>query len=203
MTAPIFLSASIPDPLRHARYCGTADNVAIREAVRALALHVLPRTALVFGGHPAISPLILQIAQRLHRMARVTIFQSAFFASAVPNEARAFKNLVVVPGVDRDRAASLKAMREAMIRSGQFAAGVFVGGMEGVEEEYEIFRRIHPEAAAYAVASTGAAARLIFEKCRSQAPSAAALANSHSYSALFRRLLSGPPDRPNRRKRRS
>lgn len=203
MMAPVFLSASIPDPLRHERYCGTADNVAIREAVRALAMQVLPRTELVFGGHPAISPLILQIAQRLRRMSRVIIYQSAFFASALPSEARAFKNLILVPEVDRDRSASLKAMREAMIRSKHFGAGVFIGGMEGVEEEFEIFRRIHAEAAAHAVASTGAAAKLIFDRCRSQAPNDEALANNHSYTVLFSRLLSGSLSRQDRRRRRS
>lgn len=56
--APVFLSASIPDPARDKRYFGTGDTIAIRDAVIALVSVVLPRTKLVFGGHPAITPLV-------------------------------------------------------------------------------------------------------------------------------------------------
>jgi hypothetical protein len=61
----VFLSASIPLPSRNATYFNTADIVAIRDAVRALTIVVIEQKAqLVFGGHPAISPMIrLQIAR--------------------------------------------------------------------------------------------------------------------------------------------
>ena len=64
-TRRIFLSASVPLPLRNAAYFNTADVIAIRDAVRALMLVIIEQKAeLVFGGHPAISPMIrLQIAQ--------------------------------------------------------------------------------------------------------------------------------------------
>ena len=40
-----------------------------------------------------------------------------------------------------------------MIQSAKFAAGVFIGGMEGVEQEYELFVRAHPKALALPVAT--------------------------------------------------
>jgi len=60
--APVFLSASVPDPSRHAAYFQTARPARIREAVTQLARVVLPHGLLVFGGHPAISPLVLKEA---------------------------------------------------------------------------------------------------------------------------------------------
>ena len=54
----IFLSASIPSPERDRKYYDTADIVAIRDAVRALATVVIPKAHLIWGGHPSITPLI-------------------------------------------------------------------------------------------------------------------------------------------------
>jgi hypothetical protein len=51
-----------------------------------------------------------------------------------------------------------------MIGARNFDAAVFLGGMEGVEIEYDIFRRLHPNKPAYPVASTGAAARILSER---------------------------------------
>jgi hypothetical protein len=53
-----------------------------------------------------------------------------------------------------------------MISAHHFDAAVFLGGMEGVETEYDTFRRLHPNKPAYPVASAGAAARTLFEKYR-------------------------------------
>ena len=50
----IFLSASIPDPERDRIYYDTADIVAIRDAVRALATVIIPHSKLIWGGHPSM-----------------------------------------------------------------------------------------------------------------------------------------------------
>lgn len=54
----IFLSASIPFPDRDKRFYDTSDIIAIRDSVRALATVVIPHAKLIWGGHPAITPLI-------------------------------------------------------------------------------------------------------------------------------------------------
>jgi hypothetical protein len=88
-------------------------------------------------------------------------------------------------------------MRRQMIGSEQFVAGVFIGGMEGVEDEYRLFRAAHPSVKALPVASTGAAALIIYERERASLPED--LLVDLAYPTMFRRLL-GPPfkssDRP-------
>ena len=191
----IFLSASVPLPSRNAAYFNTADVVAIRDAVRALTLVIIEEKAeLVFGGHPAISPMIrLQIAQTGQPVGdRVVMFQSRFFDRVFPDDNAAFERIIYTDAVDGDRQRSLVHMRETML-SGFFDCGIFIGGMEGVEEEYEMFRRIQKGDPSYPVASTGAAAAILFDAditIRSQHPE---LRTELSYISLMRTLVSSPP----------
>lgn len=186
----VFLSASVPDPRRDPSYFDTADLTAIREAVHALVQVVLPRRRLVFGGHPAISPFVLLEARSLGLEARVVIYQSEFFRAEVPKEAIAFPHLTWTDAVDGDRAKSLRLMRDAMLDGHTFTAGVFVGGMDGVEEEFARFRARWPEVPAYPVASTGAAAKALFD--RGEGPTDAgvrrALESDVVYAAMFGEL---------------
>lgn len=194
VTAKYFLSASIPDPRREPRYYETADLTAIREAITAITTVVVKRGELVFGGHPAISPLVLIVATVFDAMDRVQIYQSEYFRDEIPPESLAFRRAVWTPTVNGDRNASLIAMRTSMINGGSFAAAFFVGGMEGVEEEFRLFRDRWPQTPVYPVASTGAAAKILFEKW---APSQRSLAvdqiqqlrDDVVYAALFERLL--------------
>ncbi len=55
---PVFLSASEPYQGRDREYLDSRNIGNLREAIRALCAHVLPRGKLVFGGHPAITPLV-------------------------------------------------------------------------------------------------------------------------------------------------
>jgi len=66
MTPPVFLSASEPYPARAREYFESQNLANIRAAIRALCAHVLPHQPLVFGGHPAITPLVRGIAERIH-----------------------------------------------------------------------------------------------------------------------------------------
>ena len=54
-------------------------------------------------------------------------------------------------------------MRERMISENEFAAAVFIGGMEGIKAEYDMFISKHPTALILPIASTGAATKLIYE----------------------------------------
>src|SRR5580692_8712294 len=65
MTDAIFLSAGVPDPKRGPQYAKTADTVAITAAVSALVHVTLGRRLLVWGGQPAITPMIWVIAEGL------------------------------------------------------------------------------------------------------------------------------------------
>jgi SLOG cluster3 family len=47
-----------------------------------------------------------------------------------------------------------------MIAFASFSAGVFIGGMEGIIDECELFMKLCPDAKILPVASTGAVAKL-------------------------------------------
>jgi hypothetical protein len=160
----VFLSASVPLPERDRRFFETADVLAIREAIKALVEVVLPVGRITCGGHPAITPLLaLFVREAGVTRDHLTVYQSAFFQGAFPGENDQFTNVVIVPTVSNDREKSLLAMRRQMIRSRQFAAGVFIGGMEGVLAEARLISEIHPGTALLPIASTGAAARELFD----------------------------------------
>jgi SLOG cluster3 family len=187
----IFLSASVPLPSRDAVYFSTADVIAIRDAVRALTMVVVEEEIqLVFGGHPAISPMIrLQIAQSGTPVGeRVVMYQSRFFERVFPEDNVAFERVELVDAVPGDRDASLAAMRAAMLGQ-EFKSGIFIGGMEGVEDEYVMFRRLHPTATAFPVASTGAAAGRIFDADAGLQRAHPELRDEISYLSLMRGLV--------------
>ena len=188
----VFLSASVPLPTRNPAYFATADVLAIRDAVRALAIVVAEVEAeLVFGGHFAITPLIrLQIAQAgAPRVGdRFVLFQSRFFTASFPRDNTSFERVEFVDEVPNDHGASLLRLREAMLAD-PFDVGVFIGGMEGVEDEYELFRRIQPEARAFPVASTGAAAAAIFNRDPDLQRDHPELRDEISYLALMRGIV--------------
>jgi hypothetical protein len=184
----IFLSASIPDEKRNEVYFKTADVIAIRDSVRALATVVIPKTRLIWGGHPAITPLIRYVMERMEYSIRehVTLYQSNFFQDKFPEDNFDFENVIITPE-NVDRESSLKDMRYEMIVKNKYRAGIFIGGMEGVEEEFYMFREVQPEALILPIASTGAAARIIYDKLEKKPDER--LTNDYAYMTLFRHLL--------------
>ncbi len=188
----IFLSASVPLPSRNPVYFNTADVIAIRDAVRALTMVVTEENIqLVFGGHPAISPMIrLQIAQTGTPVGeRVIMYQSRYFERVFPDDNASFEHVEMIDAVPGDREASLLSMRAAML--GQiFQSGIFLGGMEGVEEEYAMFRQLHPNVPVFPVASTGAAAGKIFDADTELQREHPELRDEISYLSLMRGLVS-------------
>jgi hypothetical protein len=208
MKGPIFLSASVP-------YRGPAhylsDPVAVREAVRALVAHSVARGPLVFGGHPAITPLVWEAARSLNAADSVYIYQSEKYQALIPREAAFFNNLVWTPPVLKsspdpadpfDAAKSLAVMRDWMICKRTvparqltlppFEAGVFIGGMDGVEAEFDLFQHHYPQAPAFPIASTEGAARLLLDRPNVLAtlrPVQDLLREELNYRDVFRTLL--------------
>jgi hypothetical protein len=161
----VFLSASVP-VVGRGTYYETADPFLIQTAVRELVVAVIDRRRLVWGGHPAITPMIWAICEDLgvDYADRVVLYQSKYFEDRFPEENARFKNVVYVDAVAGDLEASLRRMREEMIGRKDLWAAVFIGGMEGVEIEYTMFGQLHPGAKVLAVASPGGAARGLAEK---------------------------------------
>lgn len=186
----IFLSASIPLFDRNPKFYDTADIIAIRDAVRALAAVVIPNAHLVWGGHPSITPMIRYVMRRMDSDLKqhVTLYQSSFFKEFFPPDNLDFENVIITETVAEDRERSLYIMRQKMFKENEFAAAIFIGGMEGIFDEYMLFRAAHPNALILPIASTGAAARILFEN--GEVPYNERLTGDYAYMALFRDLLS-------------
>lgn len=187
----IFLSASVPLPTRDPVYFQTADVVAIRDAVKALALEILGNGSITFGGHPAITPLLALMLREAFpaRRGHIILYQSEFFLGQFPPENDEFIDVRITPSVNGDRQASLDLMRRTMLGSIPFDVGVFIGGMDGVVEEFHLFRELHPNAPVYPIASTGGAAALLFKEIDGLDPS---LLSEITYPTLFRTILRTP-----------
>lgn len=184
----IFLSASIPMPGRDPKYIGSADVIAIRDSVLALASVVLPYFRLVWGGHPSITPLIAQVLRHYGKEVNnhVTLYQSSYFERFFPLENESVAHIVKTKDLG-DRNDSLFEMRSRMICDNKFVAAFFIGGMEGVEEEFKMFTSFHKDAKIYPIASTGAAAKLIYDT--SPAHFDERLVTELTYTSLFKELL--------------
>lgn len=186
----VFLSASIPYPERDRKFYDTADIIAIRDSVRALATVVIPNSHLIWGGHPAITPLIRFVMEKMKSdlNKHVTLYQSDFFREYFPKDNFQFENVIITKKL-HDKQSSLEFMRNEMILKNNFSVGIFIGGMEGVIAEYLLFKKTNPEALILPIASTGAAAKIIYEK--HEKSSNHRLLNDYAYMGLFRDMLSG------------
>lgn len=160
----IFLSASVPTKGRLGYE--TADSYLIREAVSAFVEVVLGRRLLVWGGQPGITPMIWAAAESLGvgYSENVRLFQSRYFEDRFPEDNLKYKNVTLVDAIPDDKDASLARMRDEMLSSEQFEAAVFIGGMEGVLLEFELFRTRWPDARVVALPSPGGTARELFDK---------------------------------------
>jgi len=207
----VFLSASIPAPQREQKYLKNTDSNTIMKAIEALAKEALAHGQLVFGGHPLISPIILGIAKRMDALSKVGIFQSELFRQHIPVESQQFPQLFWTRNVAGSRDASLLLMREIMaslpghekrdlipeglkddfLDSVEYTAGVFIGGMEGVEEEARIFMEKNPDTPVFFMGSTGGAARILLENSPDlyEESFQNTLRESTNYSELFKDIV--------------
>ena len=184
----IFLSASIPAQNRNPNYYNTMDVLAIREAIRALVTVVLPKSILVWGGHPAITPIIRTVSENLNLDCKnhLILYQSNWFEGQFPQDNEAFQKVIYTKRKEII-AESLKEMRKHMIEDYAYKAGIFIGGMEGVQEEFNTFSKAHPKAKLLPIASTGAAAKIIYDSQKEKFPKG--LENELTYMNMFKSLL--------------
>lgn len=160
----IFLSASVPNAAQK-HFMGEGDIAAITAAVSALLYVTLGRRPLVWGGHPAITPMVWAYAEALdiNYEKWVTLYQSNFFKDEFPEENARFANVMFTEAIDGNRDASLTHMRKRMLSEHEFGAAVFIGGMGGILDEYEIFKEFAPRAKLLPIVSTGGAAEKLGE----------------------------------------
>ncbi len=173
--AAVFLSSSIPDP---ERWSGSFDALEITDAVVALARACLTRGfRLVTAAHPTIAPLLLYVAAEFPsaERERVVIYQSLLFEDVLPVATRRFEadrvgEVIWTAAVEGEAPVpgewhqSLRLMREQMLRETAPAAAVFVGGMEGIPVEYELFTAAYADRPTYAVGRPGGEAAALVDQ---------------------------------------
>lgn len=186
----IFLSASIPLPERDPKYVETADIVSIRDAIIALTTVVLPKHRIIWGGHPSITPLIYYVMEKLglNIPEHVKLYQSLWFEHLFPEDNKRFDNIVFT---DRllDIPSSIYLMRERMLSDNDYSAAVFIGGMDGIEIEYMMFKEKHPNGLLLPIASTGAATRIVYDNLLPDDFKNERLLKDYGYMSLFQDLL--------------
>lgn len=187
----IFLSASVPLPDRDHKYIETADIIAIRDAVIALSTTVLQYHRIIWGGHPSITPLIYYVMTKLNLNIQdnVKLYQSKLFEKFFPDDNNKFQNVILTEIIENDRDLSLKHMRERMFSENDFVAAVFIGGMEGIEEEYNMFRGYHSDALLLPIASTGAATKIVYDNFLPEEFKNERLVKDYGYMSLFEKFL--------------
>jgi len=186
----IFLSASIPLIERNPKYFDSADIIAIRDSIIALTTVVLPKHRLIWGGHPSITPIIYYVMQKLGLSIQehVLLYQSKLFEKYFPDDNNKFHNVKLTEST-HEKASSLLLMRQKMFSENSFVAGVFIGGMEGIEDEYKLFRDFYPNAIVLPIASTGAASRIVYNEHLQKEFKDKRLENDYAYMSLFQDLL--------------
>jgi hypothetical protein len=136
--------------------------------------------------------------------ASVLIFQSAYFEKELPGstlQLASWQAGVMVltsaaaEGAAKDaRSLSLLRMRESMVSVPNLCAAVFIGGMDGCEQEAQLFQQHAPDKPMYAIASTGSAARKLWqdepEKYSGTLTSPRELQDNLSYSLVASDILS-------------
>ena len=162
MPGEVFLSAGVPVPERGDFY-QSADPFLIQLAVRELVI-LLIRSGkrLVWGGQPSITPMVWAVCEDLDASyaKSVLLFQSRFFEEDYPEENRKFANVTYVEA-EATREQSLTSMRRQMIGRPDIEGAVFIGGMDGLFEELEIFKNLHPGRPIVPVMATGGAAAIV------------------------------------------
>ena len=160
--ATIFLSASFPSGTRGERF-RPYDASGIADAVSAFGRAILGSNGrLVFGGHPTITPVVLMIARELRVKDSVFVFQSAWFRDqSLPEineiEREQLGSVEWIRQAD-ERGDSLRIMREEMLGSRRYDGALFIGGMEGISDEYNLLKRHSPNTPCIPVAGPGGAA---------------------------------------------
>ena len=135
---------------------------------------------------------------------QVIIYQSRVFAQVIPAAAKTiaaspYGKMVTTDfqpggGPAAERANGLLRMRAAMLNDQPPLAAVFIGGMEGVEDEYQLCAELQPGTRRYLIGAPGGAARLLLADHHpapedSPAWLATLLRESHLYPYLMAQVV--------------
>jgi hypothetical protein len=188
----VFLSASFPTGDRGEAF-PSSDPAAVADAVTATIRTIFGANGrLVFGGHPTITPLVLHVAGDGGYQGRVDVYQSQWFQGEVPQETLRLEQLgfgqihwiAAAPTLQE----SLRVMRTQMLRESEPIGAIFIGGMEGIRDEWELFASLAPGRPRVALAAPGGASANLVEEASLPEELRRELRSSH-YPAVARLIL--------------
>jgi SLOG cluster3 family len=186
-----------------------ANSHEIAAAVKALSGAIFQQNwTLVFGGYPAIFPLILTIAREYGQRHRVMIYQSEYFRSHVGPGTLAlleegYGNMEQVPNdpselppgpletIDLTKCSkSLGVMWQQMIKHPRLCGLVLIGGDFGLLPELELFKSTHQNLPVIPIRAPGGIAREFEARIPGWPPfTLAELAASRYYFTLSTRIV--------------
>ena len=120
----------------------------------------------------------------------VKLYQSDYYKDEFPEDNKRFQNVTFTENVDGDVNLSLKRMRDRMFSDFRYTAGVFIGGMRGIIQEYDSLRELQPNAKVIPVISTGGAVHDVAQRMASVPKD---LGEDLDYVSLFHRHLEISP----------
>jgi len=158
----VLLCASFPSGER-GEAVSPYDVNAIADAVTATTSAILTANGrIVFGGHPTITPLILLIASARSKHGLVDVYQSEWFANQITPETRRLEDLgygkIHWTKQGESLSNSLSTLRKVMLKESNPLGAIFVGGMDGLYEEYQLFREEYPDRPCIPIKGPGGAA---------------------------------------------
>lgn len=182
----LLLSASVPTDKRDEKFTKIKNaQIQIEEAVIGLSRNIFSAGGkIIFGGHPAISPLIAMVASEYRvnngrEEKTINIFQSKAYEAVIPKETTSlfelgYSQIIWTPAKNGEEFnpkiqktaqchKSLEFMRREMMK-GKIDALVCIGGMEGVELEFAIFRELHPTKPIFILKTTGGASKVLADE---------------------------------------
>jgi hypothetical protein len=146
LPSTVLLSASIPE------YDGSdrspaCDPAELEQAARAIIREILMRGGRISsGGHPSITPLLMESCAEAGRPGSLTVYQSERFRREIPESTweigRAGWGALRFTASFSDRERDLEVMRLAMVTDSPIAGAIFVGGDDGVAQEHELVQTL-------------------------------------------------------------
>ena len=146
------------------------------------------RLPFYFGGHPAITPLVWEVASDysqdgFHEL--IKIYQSEYFRGKTPKEVAFFQNIHWTAS-KKYISDSITQMRREMFQENKTSKAVFIGGMEGVIDEYKKIYSLYPDVKVLPMATTGAASAQLYKDLQLNNQD---LSDNYSYVSIFKKYL--------------
>lgn len=174
--ATVFLSASYPEWSPESTR--ELDSRDVLDAVSSITRAILGAGGrILYGGHPTISPIILDVASEYAENQEpiqpiVIVYQSLYFDEhpgyEIPRATRRlgkkeWAELRWSDSVNDSESESLRLMRQEMIHTLEPDAAIFIGGKDGIIEEWRMYKEEYPERPAIPIGSAGGDAELILQ----------------------------------------